>query len=843
MDNSTGLEGRITGVSVGTTNITAGIGGVDSTISLQVTNAVLESIQVIADQTSIARGTMTLVQAIGIYSNGSSQNISDQVAWSSSNSSILQIANLTSVPKREVQSPGSGSLGSARISATLEAITSDTNIVVTAATLVSIEISPTNPSVSAGLEKRFTATGIYTDGSTQDISTQVTWSSSDTSKATISNSSGSEGVALANSAGATNISATLGGVVASPTTLTVTNAVLNSINITPSLPSVAGGRSVNLTATGTYSDGSISNLTVNVAWTSDDSSIASVDNITGREGQATGIVQGNTQIHATLGGVSATIPFTVTAAVLDSIEVTLESSSIAKGTSTRAEARGIFSDGSNLNLSDQVVWSSSQTSVIQLGVLDSGSNQMILLNSPSSGGTGISRITASLNSVSGFADLTVTSPTLVSIQVDPTNPSVANGLTQNFTATGRYTDGSTQDLNTQVTWSSSDTSKATISNASGTEGRATGVASGIVTVSAALGSISGNTSLEVVFLDTTAPTITNVVALTPSTVRVTYSESVNETQAKTASIYKLALSASVTGSGSVYTLTLGSSQTSNANYTMLIDKSGVQDLSTSPNNLGCGNYGDFLGQEQIKVISAVCANPTSVILNLSKAPKTGNNVTVSAECTGSTECGNRYKLVGASDLGTINSAKILDGIVCNGASADTAKICVVHNLVQTGAQYSIIAADSVDGDGFDNTSWGSIRNSLDTENLQSSPRDRASFLGCGTSPVNFADGPISIDPNASTFGYLADFNSKIYSGPNNTGNGAQRFAYDGSIPEATQFTFEKDNTAQDGDATNVSSNTAASRENGILVPPYVTIGHSGCTSNNGTLALGCGPDN
>ncbi len=1138
-DNSAGLSGRISGVGVGSTNITAAIGGIDITISLNVTNATLESIQVVSDSHSIARGTSTFVQAIGVYSDGSSQNISDQVAWNSSNSSILQISNLNAVPKREIQSPSSGGLGTARITATLEAISAYTDISVNAATLVSIEVSPTNPSVAAGLTIPFTATGVYTDGSNQNLTSQVTWNSSNTNRATISNANGTQGIALGSSAGTTNISATLGAVTSSATTLTVTNAVLNSITITPSIPSIAVGRSLNLTATGTYSDGSNQDLTTSVAWTSADSSIASVDNASGRQGQATGVTQGNTQISSTLGGVSSTISFTVNAAVLDSIQVTLEDSPIAKGTFTRAIATGVFSDGSNLNISDQVVWDSSQTNVIQLGVLETGPKKK-LMNSPANGNstTGTSRITATLGGVSGYADLTVIAPSLTSIQIDPTHPSVANGLTQNFTATGVYSDGSNQnltdsvtwassnpavatisnasgtngkattlqtgstnisaslgavtsdpsvltitnatltnitiaptssfniakglnqdfvatgyytdgssrnlttqvtwnssnasvstisnangtqgrmaavdtgstnisaslggtsspntnvtvtsavlnsiqispadisvakgntkvytaigvysdfstldvtsqvtwtsssvsvatisnasghegfattvgtgtstitatlggisnstsltvtaavlvslsvgptnsfvymtqtknftatgtysdgtmqDLTTQVTWTSSDTTLGTISNSFGIEGRATGIAAGAVTLTATLGSISGNTSLTVIFLDTIPPTVTNVVALTPTTVRITYSENVNEIQAKIAANYKLALTSSVTGScsdnsnftstssvitvssvsgsGSVFVLTLGSSQTSNAPYTILVNKLGVQDLSTTPNNLGCANYGDFLGQEQIKIVSASCANSNSVILNFSKAPKSGNNITGSAECTGSTECSNRYKISGASDLGTINSVKVLDGIVCNGATADSAKVCVVHNLVQTGAQYTIITADSVDGDGFDNSSWGSIRNSLDTENLQSSPRDRASFLGCGTSPVNFADGPISIDPNSSTFGYLIDFNSKIYSGPNNSGNGALRFAYDGSIPESVQFSFEKDTTVQDGDATNVSSNLASSRENSISVPPYVTLGHSGCTTNNGTLSLGCGPDN
>ncbi|MBE8352116.1 Ig-like domain-containing protein, partial [Leptospira borgpetersenii] len=101
---------------------------------------------------------------------------------------------------------------------------------------------------------------------------------------------------------------------------------------------------------------------------------------------------------------------------------------------------------------------------------------------------------------------------------------------------------------TQVTWTSSDTTLGTVSNAFGTEGRVTGIAAGAVTITSILGSISGNTSLSVIFLDAIAPTVVNVVALTPSTVRITYSENVNEVQAKVAANYKLALTSSVSGS-------------------------------------------------------------------------------------------------------------------------------------------------------------------------------------------------------------------------------------------------------------------------------------------------------
>ena len=54
-------------------------------------------------------------------------------------------------------------------------------------------------------------------------------------------------------------------------------------------------------------------------------------------------------------------------------------------------------------------------------------------------------------------------PTLASIVVTPSNPSLLAGATQQFTATGTYSDGSTQNVTSQATWTSSSTTVATIS--------------------------------------------------------------------------------------------------------------------------------------------------------------------------------------------------------------------------------------------------------------------------------------------------------------------------------------------------------------------------------------------
>ncbi|HKM56247.1 MAG TPA: Ig-like domain-containing protein, partial [Isosphaeraceae bacterium] len=101
-------------------------------------------------------------------------------------------------------------------------------------------------------------------------------------------------------------------------------------------------------------------------------------------------------------------------------------------------------------------------------------------------GTGTTDITASLGGVTSPGDtFTVTAAALQSIALTPANPSIAKGLTEQFAATGTYTDGTTANLTTQVTWASATPSVATISPA----GLATGVGTGTSDITASLGGV------------------------------------------------------------------------------------------------------------------------------------------------------------------------------------------------------------------------------------------------------------------------------------------------------------------------------------------------------------------
>jgi Bacterial Ig-like domain (group 2)/Abnormal spindle-like microcephaly-assoc'd, ASPM-SPD-2-Hydin len=105
---------------------------------------------------------------------------------------------------------------------------------------------------------------------------------------------------------------------------------------------------------------------------------------------------------------------------------------------------------------------------------------------------------------------TSVAPTLVSIAVTPATATIGINATQQFTATGTFSDNSTKDVTTQSTWTSSNTGTATVAAATGL---ATGVASGTVMITATDGTIKGTAQLTV------GPTLKSI-AVTPSTANI-----------------------------------------------------------------------------------------------------------------------------------------------------------------------------------------------------------------------------------------------------------------------------------------------------------------------------------
>jgi hypothetical protein len=88
------------------------------------------------------------------------------------------------------------------------------------ALLTSITVNPINPTATPGTTISFTATGAYNDGTSKDITSAAKWTSSNSSVATVSNVSGSKGLATATGPGTSQIGASLNSI-ATSTTMTV----------------------------------------------------------------------------------------------------------------------------------------------------------------------------------------------------------------------------------------------------------------------------------------------------------------------------------------------------------------------------------------------------------------------------------------------------------------------------------------------------------------------------------------------------------------------------------------------------------------------------------------------
>jgi hypothetical protein len=491
ISNAAGSHGVATaGSATGTTQITATLAGVSGATTLTVTSAVLVSISVTPVAPSVPAGRTQVLTATATFSDASVLDVTRQATWASSAPGIAPVSNA-------VDTRGLATAlvpGTAQITATLAGVTGGTTLTVTDAVLQSIEVAPLAAGVAAGRSQAFTATGSFSDQTTRDLTDQVTWASTLPAVAQVSNAAGSRGVATGISPGIARITATLGGANGGAS-LTVTSAALVSIAVAPAAPSLPAGLTQAFTATGTFSDATIKDLTTQVTWSSSAPAVAPISNAAGSRGVATGLVAGTTQITAALSGVTGATTLTVTSAVLVSLAVAPVDPSVPLGRTQPFTATGTFSDASVRDVTGQATWSSSAPAVAPI------SNATGSRGVATATAIGTAQITAVLAGMTAGSTMTVTDAVLASIAVAPARAAIAVNKTQAFTATGTFTDGAVRDLTDQVTWSSSVPAAAQVSNAAGSRGVATGLAAGAPSIMATLAGVTGAAPLIVIDFD------------------------------------------------------------------------------------------------------------------------------------------------------------------------------------------------------------------------------------------------------------------------------------------------------------------------------------------------------
>jgi Domain of unknown function (DUF1929)/Glyoxal oxidase N-terminus/Bacterial Ig-like domain (group 2)/Kelch motif len=177
------------------------------------------------------------------------------------------------------------------------------------ATLVSLTVTqvraPDEPfKLATGAVRQFIANGTYSDGSTQYLTQQVTWTSANTAVATITPTMG---LATAVAPGTVAITATLNAVQGS-STATIVAAVLTGVFVTPSTWSLQAGTTQQFNATAAFGFATVQNVTTTAVWSSSNTQVATVS----AAGVVTAIGPGTVTVGAKFDKTAGSTTLTVT---------------------------------------------------------------------------------------------------------------------------------------------------------------------------------------------------------------------------------------------------------------------------------------------------------------------------------------------------------------------------------------------------------------------------------------------------------------------------------------------------------------------------------------------------
>lgn len=458
-------SGQVTGVKAGQTSVRATLAGLHADSVMDVKAKLLVAVQVTPALATIALGGTQAFVATANYDDGTTANVTALATWSSSNPVAVSI---------DSAGVATGLLGgkAVQIHAVFGATDGWASLVVSAATIATIELAPAGASLAKGQALQFQATATLTDGTMLNVTLQATWSSTATAIATVN----AQGMVTAVATGTSLIHATVGAVTGTRN-LVVTDATVTGVAVTPSMmTSFVGGPLMQFKAMAALSDGSYADVTAQATWLSSDVLIAAID----AQGKATPLAQGAAQVSATYQGVkSGYAAISVAPAVVSSVQVLPATASLAKGKSLSFKAIATLSDGSTSDLTSSVAWQSSNLNVatVTAGGLVYGL------------AAGEATITATFQGKVGDSVLTVSPATLQALAISAgSSLPLQVGATRQFAALGTYSDGTVLDVTLTSTWLSSDGAKLSISNAVGSKGLSTALAAGSVGVSAMLGS-------------------------------------------------------------------------------------------------------------------------------------------------------------------------------------------------------------------------------------------------------------------------------------------------------------------------------------------------------------------
>ncbi|MAM86692.1 MAG: hypothetical protein CME36_05205 [unclassified Hahellaceae] len=287
------------------------------------------------DKTIFAPGEAWEFSALATRKDGTTFDVTSRVEWRSSDSSAARITGgKFTAGQTDGVIPVTISANWGQFNAALEVSVSNAALVSISAALASAD--PVNECLST----RATASGNYSDGTSRPLN-GLQWTSSAPEVATIDEN----GTILTRAAGGSDITASLGGVVSAPAPLAVSDT-LSGITVagqggSTGTTTVQVGGSVNLTATGIFSNGTPSQpITPSVNWSTANQAAATVDSA----GVLKGIAPGTAEITASCGGLEGTVSANAIG-INDIVIVNPRTGNLVAGDRVELELYGVLSNG------------------------------------------------------------------------------------------------------------------------------------------------------------------------------------------------------------------------------------------------------------------------------------------------------------------------------------------------------------------------------------------------------------------------------------------------------------------------------------------------------------------
>jgi uncharacterized protein YjdB len=404
------------------------------------------------------------------------------ITWSTSDTSVAIIGASGVVLGRSdgatsVIASGGGALASAAIK-------------VIRAPVKVVSVQPSSATIDTGATFQFAATLLDAAGRTL-TGRVVTWSSSDSTIATVS----STGLVRGIKSGSVSVTATSEGKSGSSSlTVAATPPAVANVAVQPSSASVDVGKTVQLGAMVTDASGSMLSGR-QVTWSTSDASIATVS----ASGLVSGVSAGSATITATSEGKSgtATITVTVPPAPVATVTVTPATASVTAGQSVQLQAT--LRDAANNVLTGRTItWASSNVSlatVSSTGLVQGVAAGTVTITATSEGKTGSSTVTVTA----------AAPPPVASVTVSPSSATISTG--QSITLQATLRDAANNILTGRtVTWASSNIAVATVSSS----GVVQGVTAGSATITATSEGKSGSASITVTAPATNAPELPRI---------------------------------------------------------------------------------------------------------------------------------------------------------------------------------------------------------------------------------------------------------------------------------------------------------------------------------------------